>query len=164
MGQLYYLFCCLFLFTLLSLNFPAQFLLLPWLFPILSFCFLVNFFFIFCSFSLVFPNILCHISCLSIQDSFFAINLSGSSPLLNVPSFCFCLLTSFISDSAVTPSPLVLCCSKLWAYFSTIFNALVWSSKFSFMVELVTEFPFLGVKCHRCPPYYPTRVRLGVRG
>ena len=33
---------------------------------------------------------------------------------------------------------LVLCCSKLWAYSSTIFNALVWSM----------EFPFLGVKCH----------------
>ena len=30
-------------------------------------------------------------------NSFFAINCSGSSPLLNVPSFLFCLLISFIS-------------------------------------------------------------------
>ena len=64
---------------------------------------LVNFFSIFSSFSLVFSNILCHISCLSIQGSFFAINLPGSSLLLNVPFFCFCLLTSSISDSAINP-------------------------------------------------------------
>ena len=43
---------------------------------------------------------------------------------------------------------LVLCCSKLWAYSSTIFNALVWSMELPFMVKTVTKFPFLGVKCH----------------
>jgi len=45
---------------------------------------------------------------------------------------------------------LVLCCSKPWAYSSTIFNTLVWSTEFPFMVKLVTNFPFLGVKCHIC--------------
>ena len=45
-----------------------------------------------------------------------------------------------ISAGLGTVKYLVLYCLKLWAYSSTIFNALVWS----------TEFPFLGVKYHTC--------------
>jgi len=61
---------------------------------------------------------------------------------------CHLVSVSWLSPTVI--GSLVLCCSKLWAYSSTIFNALVWSTEFPFMVKLVTNFPFLGVKCHIC--------------